>query len=138
MLLAVFCHTAIQAQEADRITGLYRTVLNGEESKMEFFRRADGTYRGQIIWLRHSDNEDGSPKMDVNNPDERLRQVRADRIVLFDGLTFDAKKRVWFGGQFYDPTTGRIFKSDLSFKDDKNLRVKALGFSKEIVIEKIQ
>ena len=66
---------------------------------MEFTRRPDGTYRGQIVWLRNPNNPDGTPKLDAKNPDKSKRSGRADRVVVVDGVKYDAEKGVWNGGR---------------------------------------
>ena len=46
---ALFAAAGGAAQDADRILGVYKAVEEGKESKVEFSRQADGTYRGQIV-----------------------------------------------------------------------------------------
>lgn len=122
------------AQEADRIVGTYKAVEEGKESKVEFTRQTDGSYRGQIVWLLHPNNADGTPKLDVKNPDKAKRTVRADRVVVVDGVKYDPEKKVWNGGRVYDPTKGKSYKVEVSFTDAHTLRVKGslLGFSKSV------
>lgn len=70
---ALFAAAGVAAQDADRIVGIYKAVEEGKESKVEFSRRPDGTYRGQIVWLRNPNTPDGTPKLDVKNPDKSKR-----------------------------------------------------------------
>ncbi len=121
---ALFAAAGVAAQDADRIVGIYKAVEEGKESKVEFTRRPDGTYRGQIVWLRNPNNPDGTPKLDVKNPDKSKRSGRADRVVVVDGVKYDAEKGVWNGGRVYDPTKGKSYKVEVSFEDDRTLRVK--------------
>lgn len=127
------------AQDADRILGTYKAVEEGKESKVEFTRSADGSYRGQIVWLRNPDNADGTPKLDVKNPDKAKRTVRADQVVVVDGVKYDPEKKVWSGGRVYDPTKGKSYKVEVSFSDAKTVRVKGslLGFSKSVYWTKL-
>ena len=62
---ALFAAVGVAAQDADRIVGIYKAVEEGKESKVEFTRRPDGTYRGQIVWLRNPNNPDGTPKLEA-------------------------------------------------------------------------
>ena len=155
---ALFAAAGVAAQDADRIVGIYKAVEEGKESKVEFTRRPDGTYRGQIVWLRNPNNPDGTPKLDVKNPDKSKRSGRADRVVVVDGVKYDAEKGVWNGGRVYDPTKGKslaqaIFDNNVfepmyarmlvvavSFEDDRTLRVKGslLGFSRSVYWQKIE
>ena len=55
------------AEEADAIVGEWYT----EESKaLVQIYKADDVYNGKIVWLKEPKNEDGSEKLDTNNPDE--------------------------------------------------------------------
>ena len=102
--------------------------------------RPDGTYRGQIVWLRNPNTPDGTPKLDAKNPDKSKRSGRADRVVVVDGVKYDAEKGVWNGGRVYDPTKGKSYKVEVSFEDDRTLRVKGslLGFSRSVYWQKIE
>lgn len=135
---ALFAAAGVAAQDADRIVGIYKAVEEGKESKVEFTRRPDGTYRGQIVWLRNPNNPDGTPKLDAKNPDKSKRSGRADRVVVVDGVKYDAEKGVWNGGRVYDPTKGKSYKVEVSFEDDRTLRVKGslLGFSRSVYWKK--
>lgn len=140
LAVAVFMIAGAAAQNGDRILGVYKAVEEGKESKVEFTRQADGSYRGQIIWLKQPNNPDGTPKLDVKNPDAAKRSVRADQVVVVDGVKYDAKKNVWNGGRVYDPTKGKDYKVEVSFEDAKTLRVKGslLGFSRSVYWTKIE
>lgn len=52
--------------------------------------------------------------------------AQADKIVLIDNVTYNAKSNTWKGGQIYDPTSGKTFKVELYFKDAKTLTVKGM------------
>lgn len=131
--------TVISAQNADRLSGIYEAVEAGKESKVEFTRQEDGSYRGQIIWLKEPNNPDGTPKRDVKNPDKAKRSVRADEVVVVEGVKYDPAKDVWSGGRVYDPTKGKSYKVEVSFSDDNTLRVKGslLGFSRSVYWKRI-
>lgn len=132
--VCLFVCAAASAQSADRILGVYKAVEEGKESKVEFTRRPDGTYQGQIVWLKTPNNPDGTPKKDEKNPDASKRSVRADQVVVVYGVSYDAAKDVWSGGRVYDPTKGKTYKVEVSFKDPNTLRVKGslLGISRSV------
>ena len=76
----------------------------------------------------------------MKNPDKSRRSGRADRVVVVDGVKYDAEKGVWNGGRVYDPTKGKSYKVEVSFEDDRTLRVKGslLGFSRSVYWQKIE
>lgn len=135
----LFTTVSVMAQSGDAILGTYKAVEEGKESKVEFVKLSDGTYQGRIIWLKVANNPDGTPKLDVKNPDIQRRKVRADRIVLIESVKYDSEDDVWNGGRVYDPTKGKSYKVEVSFSDAKTLRVKGslLGFSKSVYWTKI-
>lgn len=109
---------------ADKILGIYHAVEEGKESKIRFTKLADGTYQGQIIWLLQPNNPDGSRKYDVKNPDPAKRKVPSDQVVIVYGIRYNAKENCWDGGKVYKPNNGKTYKVEVSFEDDKTLRVK--------------
>ena len=117
---------------ADKIVGIYYVIEDesGEESKIKIARDADGTYYAQVVWMKNPNLPDGSPKLDVNNPDPALRSGRADRIKIMTGLQYNAKKQEWENGKVYNPVNGKFYKSYMAFVNDTKLKVRGyLGFS---------
>lgn len=141
VLVALFSVTDVLAQaKADRIVGVYKAIEEGKESKVRFTRQPDGSYRGQIVWLKTPNNPDGRPKLDVKNPDKTKRSQRADQVVVVDGVRYDAEDDVWDGGRVYDPTKGKTYKVEVSFEGPDKLRVKGslLGISRSVYWTKIE
>lgn len=125
LALATLTFSSSFAQSAaDRLLGVYHAVEEGKESKVKFTKQADGTYQGQIIWLLNPNNEDGSRKYDLKNPDPKLRKVPADQVVIVYGLKYNAADNCWEGGKVYKPNNGKTYKCEVSFQDAKTLRVK--------------
>ncbi|MBQ0073955.1 MAG: DUF2147 domain-containing protein [Prevotella sp.] len=136
MLLMVV--TGAMAQ-ADKVCGTYKAVRNGVNSKVKVFKQGNG-YRAQVIWVDNLKMPDGSIRMDVRNPDKSKRNVPADKIVLIDKVTYNAAENIWEGGKIYDPTSGKEYKVELSFKDGKTLMVKGMWgpFNQKMYWTKIQ
>lgn len=131
--------TATFAQKADRILGVYEAVEEGKESKVRFTKQADGTYQGQIFWLKNPTNADGTPKYDLKNPDPQKRKVRSDNVIVVYGVRYDAAKDMWKGGHVYNPTNGKTYTVEISFSNDRTLNVRGkLGpFGKSVYWHKI-
>ena len=51
--LFVVCGVESYAQKADKLLGVYAVVEEGRESKVRFTKLTDGTYQGQIFWLKN-------------------------------------------------------------------------------------
>ena len=116
--------TTYAQSAADKIIGVYKVEEEGRQSKVRFTKCDDGTYQGQIIWLSEPNNADGSRKLDVKNPDPKKRMTPSDQVVIVYGIRYNAEDNCWDGGKVYKPINGKIYKVEVSFKDDKTLRVK--------------
>lgn len=125
---------------ADNIVGTYFSTFNGESYKVKVVRLEDGTYRGQVIWVEHDLDAQGNKLLDIKNPDKSLRNTPTDRIVLFSGLRYDAKKHRWGGTKMYDSRHGISVNMSAQFTDDDRLRIKGtlMGVGMSIYWEKMQ
>lgn len=108
---------------ADKICGTYKVVRNGVTSKVKIFSHAGG-YRAQVMWVDNLKKEDGSIRTDEKNPDKSKRNVRADKIVLINKVTYNEKENKWENGNIYDPTKGKTYKVKLWFESDKVLKMR--------------
>ena len=108
---------------ADNIVGTYEGVQNGDRFKAKIEKMKDGTYRGQMLWVENDKDENGNKKLDEKNPDKSLRSTPADRIVLFSGLKYDAKKKEWNDTKIYDPQRGVRAKMTACFDKDGSLAI---------------
>jgi len=120
--------------QSDRLLGIYLVEHNDVQSTVRFTKDGDGTYRCQVTWVSDQPGPDGIYDYDTKNPDKSKRSVRADRIVLMEGLKYDSDRKVWGNSRIYDPTSGKSFRVELSFKDKNVLIVKGMWgpFSRKI------
>lgn len=110
---------------ADAILGNYESVQGTDSFKVKFTKKSDGTYKAQIYWLAEpNDPKTGKPALDDKNPDKSLRNVRADQIVLIDGLKYNAEKKQWDGAKIYDPQRGLKANVTAAFQKDGRLMLK--------------
>ena len=130
MLLAItiMCGQFAMAQgalndKADNIVGTYEGEQNGDRFKAKIEKMSDGTYRGQVIWLEHDSDKNGNKILDTKNPNKKLRNTPADRIVLFSGLKYDAKDKEWSGTKIDDPQRGMNAKMVAKFSSDGRLKI---------------
>ena len=85
-------------------------------------------------------DENGKVLLDEKNPDKSLRKLPCTQIVLFDGLTYNAKKKVWDGTKIYDPQRGIRANVTCEFQPDGKLMLKGsvLGISEKSYWTKIK
>ena len=124
----------------DRILGVYKAVKDGAVSKVRISKIGDNAYKAQVFWLEKDKNPDGSLRTDLKNPDPAKRKTPSNQIVLIESVSYDSKEGVWNNGNIYDPTSGKVYKTIVDFKDDKTLRVRGfLGpFSKSLYWQKLE
>lgn len=114
------------SSKADRILGTYYIYKpeTKSESKVQIYKTKDGKYEGKFIWLKVPNNPDGTPKLDVNNPNPKLRKQRLDNLVLVKGFKYDADSDEWVGGEIYDPEEGKTYSCKMKFESDTKLKVR--------------
>ena len=126
LLLAVFIMTTVGlfGLDADSVIGKWLT--DGGKSVIEISKDKD-VYAGKMIWLKipvypEDDKNAGKEKMDINNPDEKLRNKKLNGITLLWGFKF--KKGKWVGGRIYDPENGKTYFCKIKMDKNNNLVIK--------------
>ena len=139
-LSALFFSLCLMAQndKADNIVGTYLCGTGKDAYKVQITKLADGSYKGAVCWVADPYDAEGKVKTDVKNPDKSLRSVPMDRVVIFEGLKYDAKKQHWSDTKIYDPDRGIRVKMTAKFEGGKTLIVRGtvLGIGEKVVWEK--
>ena len=73
--------------------------------------KAGDSYNGKIVWLLHPTEDDGTPAVDKNNPDSKLRS----RQLIGLNMLSDLKKSgtEYSGGSIYDPGNGKTYNCSM-------------------------
>ncbi len=121
LLSLIFSTLALHAQNnPDAVLG---TWYNGsKESRIEIYKCAD-KYCGKIVWLKEPNTEDGKPKVDKNNPDEKQRNRPIQGLVLMKDFSYDSDN-VWEEGEIYDPKSGKTYSCKMTLKSNGELEVR--------------
>lgn len=115
-------------QSADDILGTWLT--DEGKGKIKVYKK-NGEYFGKIIWLNDDvgPNNKG-PKLDVNNPVERLQSRKLVGTVVVKNLTWDAEEQEWNEGEIYDPESGNTYSVYAWMNEKDVLHIKGyIGFS---------
>ncbi len=78
---------------------------------------------GRIAWLGEPLDAAGKPKLDVENPDAKLRTRPLCQLPMIGGFD-QTGEREWEGGWIYNPEDGETYKSRMVLEDDGTLRVR--------------
>jgi uncharacterized protein (DUF2147 family) len=78
---------------------------------------------GKVAWIREPLDEAGKPKVDLNNPDAKLKDRPLCEMPMLGG--FDkTDPGEWEDGWIYNPEDGDTYKSRMILQDDGTLRVR--------------
>lgn len=113
-IMLFFLSFSAIAQSADDVLGLWLT--DDGKARIEIYKE-NGKYSGKIVWLKEPNNPDGSPKLDVENPDAELQKKPIIGLNLVTGFTFNDNQ--WEGGEIYDPENGKTYSCRMRLKSGK-------------------
>lgn len=104
--------------QADKVIGIWLTEKKG--SQIRIFKATDGKYYGKIEWL-----EEDKDRLDVNNPDEKLRSKKVMGMLILRGFSYNESKKQWDNGTIYDPENGKTYDCFMWFDgNDNQLHIK--------------
>lgn len=113
--------------QPDDIVGVWK---NGEGTGLiQIYKNSDNKFYGKIVWLKVPNNADGTPRVDINNPDEKLRsrQLRGLENLREFAWVSDG---VWDNGSIYDPKVGKSYSCTIKMPDWYTLEVRGyIGIS---------
>jgi uncharacterized protein (DUF2147 family) len=108
------------ANDGDKVLGLWK---NGEGTGIVQIYKKGDKYFGKIVWLKIPNNPDGTPRTDVNNPEESLRKKPLKGLENLRNFEF-VSKNVWENGQIYDPKTGNDYSCEMKLVNENTLEVR--------------
>ena len=87
------------------------------------------TVSGKITWMLYPNDEDGNPKTDPNNPDEKLKSRARMEMIMMTGFAYD-EDNVWDDGELYDPKKGKTYSGMMTLKNTNAIDLRGyIGFS---------
>lgn len=110
MILLVMPFAAAFAQD---VIGKWK--LEDGTAIVEVYKSGDA-YNGKIVWLADPTEADGSPAVDNNNPDPKLRSRQLIGLNMLSGLKKADKE--YTGGKIYDPGNGKTYNCSMKVDGD--------------------
>lgn len=121
LFLAQLLSLAIFAQtESDAILGVWESGSGKARVKID---KAGEKFTGRIVWLREPNNDEGKPKTDKNNPDEKLRSTPLLGYRMLRDFQYKGDK-TWEEGTIYDPENGSTYSCTIKMTDENTLDVR--------------
>ena len=112
MVLLTIISVNIAAKAQDKIEGLwYNDIKSG---KIQIFKEKDGKFYGKVVWLKEP-LENGKPKLDKNNQDEKLRSRPRLGLPVLNGFVKDGDDK-YTDGTIYDPINGKTYSCKITYK----------------------
>jgi len=118
MLLAVL--PARAAVGPDDVLGVWK---NGEGTGMIQIYKSGNKYFGRLVWLKVPNTPEGTPRTDVNNPDEAKRKVALKGLVNMREFVYSGDGK-WSDGKIYDPKNGSDYSCEMTLTDANTLEVR--------------
>ena len=114
MIFAIICMMipAFSAMAQD-VIGKWK--LETGTAIVEVYQNGD-VFNGKIVWLQTPTEPDGTPAVDANNPDEKLRKRPLIGLNMLHNLKHDGKK--YSGGKIYDPENGKTYNCSMEVNGD--------------------
>jgi len=98
-----------------------------KEAKFEIFKCGEKLC-GKIVWLKDP-LLNGKPKIDENNPDEKLRNRPILGMVFMKDFGYESNSK-WDDGTIYDPQAGKTYSCYLKMLSKDKMEVKGyIGIS---------
>ncbi|KHJ37512.1 hypothetical protein PBAC_23560 [Pedobacter glucosidilyticus] len=107
------------AQNADAIIGKW--LNKDKNAHIQIFKKGN-TYLGKIAWLKEPLNEANKPKVDVQNPNENLRERPILNLEILQNFKFN--NGIWENGTIYDPRYGKTYSCKISLEGNDKLNVR--------------
>ena len=116
-VLSLFPAAAFAA--SDPVEGVWLTESGGAHVEIA---PCEKSMCGTIIWLKEPNRQDGTPKRDINNPDEANHGNPIIGLQMIRGFEKE-EPGVWEDGEIYDPESGKTYDSNMLSKDANTLEV---------------
>lgn len=129
-LLAVaagFFSFAPKAENPDAILGIWLT--GSGKARIKIYKDKDQKYYGRIVWLREPKYEDGTNKVDRNNPDDAKKKTPLMGLINLRSFVYEGNN-IWVDGFIYDPENGSDYNCKMELTDNNTLEVRGfIGIS---------
>ena len=109
----IFMLAPLAAVFAQDVVGKWK--LEDGSAIVEVYQEGD-VFNGKIVWLKNPTEADGSPAVDSNNPDAKLRSRQLIGLNMLSGLK--QKGGEYSGGSIYDPGNGKTYNCSIKVEGD--------------------
>ena len=98
----VFC----AAQSESDIFGEW---FNEEKDAVVTIYKDGNSISGKTTWLKEPFDSKGNAKLDLKNPDEKLRSRKRMGLKIMHSFKYNDQENIWEDGRIYDPKKGKLY-----------------------------
>ena len=116
LLLSIFI-TSFTYSQSYNIEGDWYTENNNAIIKIY---KDGNTLSGKITWMKTPNDENGNPKTDPENPDEKLKSRKRLGMIMMYNFSYDEEEQ-WDDGEIYDPESGNTYSGIITMTSKNKL-----------------
>ncbi len=114
------------AQGGDAILGIWQSEHGS--GRMQIYK-SGSVYEGKLVKIKEPTDESGKPKVDINNPSEKLKNRPIVGLEVLQNFRYK-NDGLWEDGTIYDPRSGKTYQCKLTMRSSDKLEIRAfIGFS---------
>ena len=113
ILTIILMAAPLAAAFAQDVIGKWK--LEDGSAIVEVYQAGD-VFNGKIVWLENPTEDDGTPAVDNNNPDPKLRSRQLIGLNMLSGLKKNGAE--YTGGSIYDPGNGKTYNCSMKVEGD--------------------
>jgi len=115
-----FTYSLLDESDGDKLIGVWEPGNGKAKVKIT---KVGNKYFGKIVWLKFPTYDDGSKKVDKNNPDAKMHTAPILGYKILKDFEYVGKK-TWENGTIYDPENGSTYSCVIKLKDNNTIEVR--------------
>lgn len=120
VLLLTVTLSAFSSQPGNPDALLGKWLSSRKKNQVQIYKQGN-KYYGKLVWMAEpNDPLTNKPKVDDQNPDEKLRNRPLLNLLILSNLVYKGGN-VWAEGQIYNPEDGKTYSCDLTLKDENSM-----------------
>jgi len=122
-VLIITAINSIAQKNADAIIGKWEST--DKYLIVEVYKQ-NKDFKSKIIWFYDEDDTITpiAQRLDINNPNKKLRSRTVLGTDVLSGLTYNAKQNKWVNGRIYDATSGKTWDATVWLNGTDSLFVR--------------
>ncbi len=121
LALALFSFGFASEGEEDKLIGVWQPSDGRSYVKID---KIGNKFYGRVVWLKEPNDENGNPRVDINNPDESLRSTPLKGYRILKDFVYNEEEGIWEDGTIYDPKNGTTYNCKIELTKDDQIEVR--------------